>query len=183
MTPPADWDLSCYCSLLLYHARDLRLDPRLCFSAEDVVQETLKAAHQGLPQFRGATGKELEAWLLTILARTAIDMIRHGRAKKHDFQLEQSIQATIAESSARLGAFLAANQSSPSQQAERNEELLRLARALEELPEDQRTAIIQRHLKGRPVEEIAQNMVPPRTEKAVRGLLARGRAALRNRLQ
>ena len=65
----------------------------------------------------------------------------------------------------------------PSQQAERNELLLRLASALEQLPDEQREALELRHLQGRPVAEIGQLM--GRSEASVAGLLRRGLMTLR----
>jgi RNA polymerase sigma-70 factor (ECF subfamily) len=110
-------------------------------------------------------------------------MWRHEKAKQRDPGLEQSIQAAMDDSSAKLEKLIVANQSSPSQQVEHNEMLLRLARAMEKLPEDQRSAFIQHHMLDLTYEEIAQAMDPPRTDKAVAGLVARARASLREWLQ
>src|SRR5262249_27719997 len=94
-----------------------------------------------------------------------------------DVALEQSLQVIVAESSGRLEAYLAADQSSPSQQAERQELLLRIAEAMDQLPEDQRDVIIQRDLLGALVPQISQQL--ERTQKSVAGLLLRGRRKLR----
>ena len=63
---------------------------------------------------------------------------------------------------------------------ERQEQLLRLARALAQLPDDQRTAVELHHLRDGPVAEIARQM--GRTEAAVAGLLRRGLKRLRELL-
>jgi hypothetical protein len=55
------------------------------------------------------------------------------------------LEATLDASSARLEAWLAADQSSPSQQADRNEQIRRLAQALEMLPEALRDLFSERH--------------------------------------
>ena len=83
------------------------------------------------------------------------------------------------QSSSRLEALLGGD-SSPSAHAVRHEELNRLAVALTELPQDQRTAIELHHLHDCSVAEIGQQM--GRTEPAVAGLLRRGLKRLRELL-
>jgi RNA polymerase sigma-70 factor (ECF subfamily) len=87
------------------------------------------------------------------------------------------MEAAVTESSLRLEAFLAAEQSSPSERAERAELLVRVAEALDQLRADQRDVIIYHHLHETPVEEIARQM--GKTESSVTGLLYRGRRRLR----
>ena len=53
-------------------------------------------------------------WLGEILANVLTDAIRRERAQKRDVNLEQSLQAAVAQSSVRLERFLAVEQSSPS---------------------------------------------------------------------
>src|SRR4029077_7628137 len=77
-------------------------------------------------------------------------------------------------------AWLAADQSSPSQRASRNEDLLRLAEALARLPEDQRRAVELHHLHGYAVAQISVEL--GRSKGAVGALLFRGMARLRELL-
>lgn len=145
--------------------------------ASDVVQQTLMQAHRAMGEFRGRTGAEMGAWLRQILARNLAHAARDLGRGKRDVRRERSLEAELEESSARLGAWLAAEQSSPSERAERNEELLRLAEALEGLPEGQREAVELHYLQGRSVAEIAEEI--GRSTSAVAGLLHRGLRQLR----
>jgi RNA polymerase sigma-70 factor (ECF subfamily) len=156
----------------------LQIDPRLQgkVDASDIVQEALLKAHRALPEFQWRSEGELAAWLRKILANTLTDAIRKHTAGVRDVGLEQSLEA----SSSRLEALLAAGPSSPSQQALRQEQLLGLAVALAQLPEDQRTAVELKHLQGRSVAGIARQM--QRSRAAVAGLLRRGLERLRELL-
>ena len=135
----------------------IHLDPRLAgkVDASDRVQQTFLQAHQGLDQFRGRSEAELTAWLRQILTRNLAHAVRDlGRAKR-DVAREQSLQAAVDASSARLEAWLAADQSSPSQQADRNEQIRRLAQALEMLPEAQREAVVLHYWQDWTVSKLA----------------------------
>jgi RNA polymerase sigma-70 factor (ECF subfamily) len=161
----------------------LQLDSRVRakVAPSDVVQQTLLQAYKGLADFRGATEVEAAAWLRRILARNLAHAIRDlGRAKR-DVSRERSLEEAVDASSARLGAWLAAEQSSPSHQAARNEQLVLLAQALAELPEAQREAVVQHYWQGRALAEIGEEL--GRTPAAVAGLLHRGLKWLRGRLQ
>ena len=158
----------------------LQLDPRLRgkLDPSDVVQQTLIKAHQNAEQFRGQTEAERAAWLRRILANTLTDAARKFRFETaRSLSLEQALH----ESSARLEEWLASGQESPSEEVDRQEQLLRLAQALRELPDDQRQAIELHHLQGCLLADIAATM--GRTEAAVAGLLRRGRKKLRELLE
>jgi RNA polymerase sigma-70 factor, ECF subfamily len=160
----------------------LHIGPRLRtkVDASDVVQQTLLQAHEKAAQFRGRTEAELAAWLRRILANAVAAAVRKFTAGARDLGREQALQAAAPESSTAGAANPAADQSSPSQQAMRGEELIRLAGALALLPDDQRQAVELHHLKGCSVEEAARQM--GRTKAAVVGLLFRGLKRLRQLL-
>jgi len=166
-----------YRSYLRLRARldvDPRLDGKLDLSG--VVQQTLLEAHQGLAGFRGTTETELLAWLQQILSRNLLDEIRRLRRVKYDAALECSLE----ELSTRARGNLAADHSSPVTRASRQEEFLRLSTALEQLPEDQQTAVVLHHLQGVPLADVAVQM--ERTKPAIAGLLHRGMTRLRDLL-
>jgi len=167
------------------HREYLRLLARLQFpirlqsklDPSDVVQQTLLLAHQKMDQFQGQNEAELAAWLRAILTNVLVDALRAFDAPKRDVDREYSLEAAVAESSARLETFLHLDSPSPSSQAVRHEELLQLAEALARLPEDQRTAVELHHLQGCSIAEVAG--VLDRTEASIAGLLRRGLKALR----
>jgi RNA polymerase sigma-70 factor (ECF subfamily) len=172
--------LECYRDYLLLLAR-MQLDRGLQAKLDpsDVVQQTLLKAHQNREQFRGKTEAELAAWLRAILARQLADIVQKfdtfggvGR--------ERSLEAALEQSSMRLEKWLSAGDTPPSEQLERQEQLLRMARALAGLSEDLRTALELRHIQGLPVAEVAGAM--GLSKAAVGSLLYRGLKKLRERL-
>ena len=161
----------------------LRLDRRLRgkLDPSDIVQQTLLRAHQAIDQFRGTEGSERAAWLRQILSATIADEVRRYTRGKRDVGAERWLLASLDESSASLEAWLAADQTSPSLQAIRHEELLLLADALAALAEDQRVAVELHHLKGYSLADVGHQM--GRSKSAVAGLLRRGLKALRDQLK
>jgi RNA polymerase sigma-70 factor (ECF subfamily) len=158
-----------------------QLDPRLQrkLDSSDLVQQTLLKAHEKRDQFRGQSEGEFIAWLRTILANVLADAVRKFR--RQNAELEVSLQAALEESSSCLEAWLADGQASPGEQAMRQEQVLRLADALAQLPDDQRVALELHHLHGHSVPAIAQLM--DRSTASASGLLRRGLKTLRGLLK
>jgi len=156
----------------------LQLDPRLRgqLDPSDIVQQTLLRAHERFDQFRGQTDLELRAWLRAILARSLLDAARKFGRQQGD--RVQSLEAALEESSAKLEAFVASEDSSPSQGAARAERLMELSLALARLPADQRSAVELRYLHGLAVPDVALRM--GRSTVSVTGLLYRGMKVLRD---
>jgi RNA polymerase sigma-70 factor (ECF subfamily) len=168
-------------------ARDyLRLIARLLWQPglqrrldlSDAVQQTLLEAHRSLDQFGGTTPQEWQSWLRTILKRVLWKAARDIPPG----------EVSLNRSAGRLEDVITDDQSSPSEHVQHGEEqealkqrIERLATALGELSEKERTAVELKYLHSCSVKFIAQHM--NRTEYAVGGLLKRGMRKLRNRLR
>ncbi len=142
-----------------------------------VVQLTLLEAHRGLERFHGQSETLRTAWLRRILVNNLADEFRKLAAGKRDVGRERSLEAALEESSSRFEALLATEQSSPSQRADHEEQLVRMAHALSALPENQRRAVELHHLQGWPLQQIASDLGI--TKPAVAGLMHRGMQNLR----
>jgi RNA polymerase sigma-70 factor (ECF subfamily) len=153
----------------LHHGGPGQLD------ASDIVQQTLLEACQHQHQFRGTTDAERAAWLRQMLAHNLADARRHLQRDCRDVRRERS----LAQGSDQL-AGPAAPQSSPSKQVLQDEEAVRLADALAQLPEAQREALILQHWHGLTLAQIGERL--GRSPVAVAGLLKRGLKTLRQLL-
>ena len=104
------------------------------------------------------------------------DAVRHFSQQRCDVLLEQPLE----QSSARILTSLAAEQSSPSQRAAKNEQVQRLAEALLQLPKDQQEAVILHHLHERTLADVAAHL--GRSLTATAGLIHRGLTKLKRLL-
>jgi RNA polymerase sigma-70 factor (ECF subfamily) len=167
-----------YLRLLARVHLDPQLQPKL--DPSDIVQQTFTRAVAGIEQLQRTESGIVAAWLRQILAHTLADAQRDLHREKRNIDRERSLHAAVGESNAGLAHCLAVDQTSPSGQAVKAEELLRLANALEALPEPQRTVVVLKHCRGAKLAEIAEqlNMTIP----AVASYLRRGLATLREHL-
>jgi RNA polymerase sigma-70 factor, ECF subfamily len=161
----------------------LQLGPRsnTKIDPSDIVQLTLLHAYQKRDQFRGNDDAARAKWLRTILAHNVADAMRSQRRKKRNAARELSLEAQLDFSSVSLGSWLAAEQSTPSQQAMRHELAVHVANALARIPHFQREALLLHYWQGCSLAEIALEL--GRTPDAVAGLLKRGLQHLRELLK
>jgi RNA polymerase sigma-70 factor (ECF subfamily) len=167
-----------YLRLLAEAELDRKLRSKL--DPSDLVQQTLLQACEIRHQFRGTSEGEMAAWLRRILARTLLHCVRDLHRARRDVGRERSLQAAIDESSARLESWLAAEQSSPSQQVSRMEQTLTMVSAVEALPEGQREAVALYYFRGYTLAQVGERL--GRSESAAAGLLHRGLKCLRQQL-
>jgi RNA polymerase sigma-70 factor (ECF subfamily) len=181
MTPDARERLEPFRKYLTVLA-ELHLDRRLRgkLDPSDVVQQTLLRACSALGGLQRQEPEVLAAWLRRVLASTLADAVKHYGRDRRDVRLEQSLQADLDRSASGFASWLAADQTSPSGRAERNEELLRLVSALAELPDLMREVVVLKHCQGWTLRQISDRT--GRSVPAVASLLRRGLEELRNHL-
>jgi RNA polymerase sigma-70 factor (ECF subfamily) len=150
------------------------------FEPEDVVQEVYRRVCAGEAQFTGRNEAEVHAYLIRTLRSVVDDLVRGFDRNKRRVSLERPLEPGPDDSTARPERWLAADHTSPSQKARRNEQLALLARCLGGLPEEQRQAVELRHLKGLSLKKTAEIM--GRTKESVAGLVRRGLIEMRKRL-
>jgi RNA polymerase sigma-70 factor, ECF subfamily len=160
---------------LIGQALQVRLD------ASDLVQETYLKAHREFAQFLGSEERELVTWLRQILVRNLADQAKHHRCQIRDLRRQESLEAALDRSSFAVQRAMASPVTSPSVRAERREQAVLLANALEKLPADYREVFILRSLEHVPVDEIALRM--GRSVNAVHKLWSRAMAALKLTLE
>lgn len=143
-----------------------KLDPA------DLVQQTLLEAVKAADKLAGRPEHDVLAYLRRALANNLIDAARRFARNRDDVSPD-----ALLESSIRLADWIAADHTSPSERAARNERFAKLAIAISELPTTQRLVIEMRYLQGLKVNEIARNL--GKSDGAVSLLLHRAITALR----
>jgi len=143
--------------------------------ASDLVQQTLLEAHCNAEQLVRMNAAVIFSWLRSALQHNMQDAIRHLHAQKND--IRRRLQLSDLENSwCRLDKVFIEENTSPSEVLQRNEQLCLMLSALQTLPENQRAALILKHLKGHSLKEVAEAM--QLSESATAGLLHRGRQRL-----
>ncbi|MCG3126189.1 MAG: hypothetical protein CHACPFDD_01019 [Phycisphaerae bacterium] len=137
-----------------------RMDPRLAgrVAVDDVLQEAYLAAGQRCANLRGDSEAELFVWLRMIVLQTLIDLHRrHVEAAMRDVRQEigwawpDGREATGRQ----LALALAANLTSPTEAARRDERHERLRVALANLSENDREVLALRHFEELDNHEVA----------------------------
>jgi len=162
--------------VLKYQHRVLKLVGRFvsdAAEAEDVAQEAFLKAYRALASFRGESA--FYTWLYRIAINTAKNALVANRRRPVDFNLDlqdpeqYERQARLKDEDTPEGVLL-------------TDEIRNVVeRAMEQLPEDLRTAIVLRELEGMSYEEIAEAMDCP--VGTVRSRIFRAREAIDKKLK
>jgi len=147
--------------------------------ASDLVQQTLLEAHAGAGVLATLDEGPFFGWLRKALHNNLLDAVKHLSTQKHDVS-RRIRESELEESFARLEQVLVGDETSPSQVAARNEQIATMLSSLQELPDNQRMAIIMKHLQGLSLKEVAEFL--DLSESATAGLLHRGRQNLIQRM-
>jgi len=147
-------------------------------AAADVTQDTFMAAFRAMQSFRG--GSSFRSWLLRIASNQACDYWRRANRHPQD-SLDRMMDEDEPHDPGMLSTLIATEQAANPEEFLLNQELQELIqKALQELPLDQRIAVILCDVQGLSYEEIAASTQT--TLGTVRSRIARGRARLRDYL-
>jgi RNA polymerase sigma-70 factor, ECF subfamily len=176
------WSLDPYRGYLRILAR-LRLSPELrsVLDSSDLVQQTMLKAWAKREQFRGQTTAEYRAWLRRILANEVYDRAKQEGLIQEDPARKVSLEQALEESGHRLDAILALESDAPLAKAIQQENLLRVEKAFDQLPETQRLAVELHKIQGLSVAATAERMGV--SKQSVAGFYARALKTLRKLLE
>lgn len=146
--------------LVLWAAARLSASLRSKVEPEDVAQDILLAVHRDFGSFEGTDPKSFYRWFFTVAENRIRDLASHFGALKR-----------------KLPPPLSFSQTSPSTAAARTEEVARLMRAIQSLPDSHRDAITLIRIEERSVEDAAS--ILGKSENAVRILYCRALKELR----
>lgn len=178
------WDLDRYRQYLRTRAQLIRLNPkvRVRFDESDLVQETLlRAVHPATPPCLGTTDRERLAWLEQIQNNLYIDRYRAEHAEKRDVGREQQLRQALEQSTVHWEANVIDSGDTPLDQLLKKDLAIGLAEAIQQLPPDQRDAVMAREMLHLDLAEAARAL--GKTEGAVAGLYRRGLAKLKELLR
>jgi RNA polymerase sigma-70 factor (ECF subfamily) len=155
---------------------------RTVVDVEDILQTTFVHVFRGLSSFRDGDANSFYAWVRSIADARLTDAVRKATRQKRGGGWNR-VAGEAANSSGSfldLIHLLSNDQRSPSRSAASHEAVVALQIALAGLAEDQREAISLRHIENLTMKEVVERM--GRTDAAIRGLLHRGKAALKKSL-
>lgn len=169
-------ELAEHCRNYLLHLANRELPAMLRgkVAPSDLVQESLLAAHNGLPEFRGKSLEELLAWLRVILRHCVETHRRRFIAQKRNVAYEVSL--ALGNTSVIVRA-LPDQEASPSQVLASQEDVARVMAAIQKLPQHCQEVVLLRNRDGKTLQEIGEQT--GRSPEAVRKIWTRSIERLR----
>ncbi|GAA4405418.1 RNA polymerase sigma factor [Advenella faeciporci] len=163
--------------VLKYQRKIMRLLSRMLNNqaeVEDIAQETFIKAYRALPQFRGESA--FYTWLYRIAINTARNWLSSNQRK---MLVSDTFETKEGETFSQSDNLIDID--TPESRMVSSEIAQTVNKAIEDLPEDLRTAIVLREMEGLSYEEIAQTMECP--IGTVRSRIFRAREAIAARLK
>jgi len=145
--------------------------------ARDAAQETFLKVYRGIGSFRAESG--LKTWIYRIAINQAMNQQRWWRRRHKDDTLSLDLSRNGTEQS--IGLMLPSSAMSPEDEAISNQRERRIMRALAEIKEEFKVALVLREIEELSYEEIAETLKI--SIGTVKSRIARGREELRRRLK
>lgn len=142
--------------------------------ADDLTQEVFIQAYQSLETFKGESS--FSTWLYRITVNRALNHVRDQQKRSLFHRLESWVGLDKSSSGLEVQTF----EENPEQQLIKHEERSLIAKALTQLPEKQRIAIVLSKYEDLSQREIAE--ILHTSEGAVESLLQRAKQSLRKQL-
>ena len=133
--------------------------------AQDCLQEAMLRVYRSISSFKGQSS--FSTWVYRITMNTCLDELRRGKRRKAS-SLDERIDAGWAPVD---------DMDTPEHHAMRSEQRRALERAIQELPEDMRSAVVLRDIQGCSYDEIAD--VLDANVGTIKSRISRARAKLR----
>lgn len=140
--------------------------------AEDVTQDVFVQVFESIGQFKGDA--KFSTWLYRIAVTKALDLLRKKKRKKR-FAFLQSLFGINEEEIRHDAGFF-----HPGVALENKERAAELFKAIDKLPENQKTAFLLHKVEGLSYQEVAEVMET--TVPAIESLMHRARGNLRKSL-
>ena len=141
--------------------------------AEDLTQEVFVAVYESIHSFKGEA--KLSTWIYRIAVTKSLEYLRMKKRKKRFAFFQQVFTNEYGELNKEAGHF-----DHPGVQLENKERAAILFKAIEQLPENQKSAFILHKLEGLSYAEISEVMHS--TVSAVESLMVRARQNLQKKL-
>lgn len=145
--------------------------------ANDLTQETFLRALKAIEKFRGEA--DLKTWLFRIAINESRNRFRWWKRRKREKTF--SLDASAKDSEVSIHETMPGNSANPEENVLRREREKVLSKAISDLPQIYREAIVLCDVEGLSYEEIA--MALDATMGTVKSRIARGREELRRKLK